>query len=206
MGGMWRQMSQPGPTYDWTPANLESHEVTVNVYSNCQEVELFLNGQSLGSKSLDAVDAVRVWTVDFAPGTLKAVGKNDGEIVATDEMTTAGDAAKISLATDTKKLFADFDSLAHVTVSITDDKGTRIPTADNEVTFSITGPGEIAALANALTQAQDFRGTEHAVWAGQLTAYIRATGSDGPITLTATADGLAKATITFETAPARPLR
>jgi beta-galactosidase len=175
----------------------------VNVYSNCDEVELFLNGNSLGSKPRGAVDSVRAWTVDFAAGTLKAVGKNKGVVVATQELATAGKAAKIALASSAQKLFADFDSLAHVTVSITDDKGIQAPTADNAVTFAITGPGEIAALGNGSTQAQNFRGTQHNAFNGQLTAYIRATGAGGPITLTATADGLAKATVTFETAPAR---
>jgi beta-galactosidase len=72
------------------------------------------------------------------------------------------------------------------------------------VTFAITGPGEIAALGNGSNQAQNFRGTQHNALNGQLTAYIRATGAGGPITLTATADGLAKGTVTFETAPGRP--
>ena len=193
-----------GPTNDWTPANLGAHSETVNVYSNCDEVELFLNGNSLGSKPRGAVDSVRAWTVDFAAGTLKAVGKNKGVAVATQELATAGKAAKIALASSAQKLFADFDSLAHVTVSITDDKGIQAPTADNAVTFAISGPGEIAALGNGSTQAQNFRGTQHNAFNGQLAAYIRATGAGGPITLTATADGLAKATVTFETAPARP--
>ena len=204
MGTMAWRLNQSGPTNDWTPANLEAHRETVSVYSNCEEVELFLNDQSLGSKPCGTRDPVRVWTVDFAPGRLKAIGKNYGEIVTTDELVTAGDAAKITLSASRKKLYADFDSLAHVIVSITDDKGVKIPAAKNKVSFSITEPGEIAALANGLTQAQDFRGTEHDAWAGQLTAYIRATSADGPITLTATAEGLTKAVLTFQTAPARP--
>lgn len=202
-GGFSMQRTTPVPTYDWTPANLEPHREIVNVYSNCDEVELFLNDKLLGSKPRGAIDSVRVWNVDFSPGTLRVVGKNNGQIVATNELKTAGEAARVTLSSSTPKLFADFDSLAHVTVAITDSNGVQIPTANNNLNFTITGPGEIAALSNGLTQAQNFRGTEHDAWAGQLTAYIRATSSNGPITLTATSEGLTKATLTFETAPAR---
>ncbi|MBN1973823.1 MAG: DUF4982 domain-containing protein [Sedimentisphaerales bacterium] len=207
-GGMGSRGYNPGLiyTYNWTPANLEPHSEVVNVYSNCDEVELFLNGKSLGSKSRGAIGSARTWTVDFAPGTLKAVGKNKGDIVASQELVTAGKAAKIVLTPSTRKLFADFDSLAHVTVSITDDKGVEVPAANNIVTFKVSGPGEIAALANGSTQAQNFRGTEHAALAGQLIAYIRAAGSDDSITLTAASNGLTSAAIRFETAPARTRR
>jgi beta-galactosidase len=192
------------PTYDWTPAALTPHSETVNVYSNCDEVELFLNDKSLGAKPRGARDSVRTWQVDFAAGTLRAVGKNKGEVVARNELTTAGAPAKIAFAPSTTKLFADFDSLSHVTVSITDANGNQVPTAANLVTFKVTGPGMLAAVANGSNTVQDFRAPQHAALNGQLAAYIRATGAGGPVTLTATADGLAPATLTFETAPARP--
>ena len=196
------------PMVDWTPGNMATPTETVNVYSNCQEVELFLNDKSLGAKPRGAVDSVRTWAVDFAAGTLKAVGKNGGQVAATQELKTAGAAAKVTLTpASSGKLYADFDSLAIVTVSITDEKGVQVPTASNNVSFAINGPGEIAALASGgPPRNQNFRGTEHGAAEGQLMAYIRATGNNGPITLTASAEGLAKGTLTIETAPARPGR
>ncbi len=192
-----------GSAVDWSPANRDPHPETIDVNSNCDEVELFLNDKSLGSKPRGKLDSVRTWQVEFAPGTLKAVGKNAGQPVANFELATAGPASQVTLQPSTQKLFADFDSLAIITVNIADAKGTLVPGATNNVSFKLTGPGEIAALATAPAVAQNFHGTEHATSNGQLTAYIRATGATGPITLTATAEGLAPATTTFETALAR---
>jgi beta-galactosidase len=75
---------------DWTPSNQAAHEESVEVYSNCEEVELFLNGKSLGSKGLPADASARVWPVPFDAGTLRAVGKNHGREVAAEELRTAG--------------------------------------------------------------------------------------------------------------------
>jgi beta-galactosidase len=70
---------------DWTPKNSAPHNENVDVYSNCKEVELFFNGQSLGVKTLAADASPRTWRITYAPGTLKAVAKNDRQVVATDE-------------------------------------------------------------------------------------------------------------------------
>ncbi|HEY4328521.1 MAG TPA: glycoside hydrolase family 2 TIM barrel-domain containing protein [Phycisphaerae bacterium] len=205
-GGAGRGAAGAGGTgADWTPANLAPHQETVNINSNCDEVELFLNNASLGSKPRGRIDSVRTWQVAFAPGTLKAVGKNKGAIVATQEFTTAGPAAKITLTPVVKSpLYNDFDSMSYVTVAVTDDKGVMIPAASNTIKFSISGPGKITALATGQLVVQNFHAPEHAAWNGELSAYVQATGDSGPITLSATADGLAPASLTFQTAPARP--
>jgi beta-galactosidase len=192
------------PTNDWSPANRSPHTEAVNVYSNCDEVELFLNGKSLGIKPRGPVDSVRTWAVAFEPGTLKGVARNQGQQVAAQELLTAGPAAKLTFTPSTKKLFADFDSLAHVTIAVADGKGVLVPQANNPITVALSGPGMLAALANGQLVAQDFRATTKPALFGQLVAYVRATGNSGPITLTASAEGLAPATMTFETAPARP--
>ena len=75
---------------DWNPLNPAPHDETVEVYSNCEQVELVLNGQSLGAQARAADLAPRTWTVPYAPGTLEAVGRNRGEIVARYELHTAG--------------------------------------------------------------------------------------------------------------------
>ncbi len=175
----------------------------MNVYSNCDDVELFLNNMSLGSKPKGAVDSVRTWNVAFASGTLKAVGKNKGQEVATCELATAGKPSKIALKASTDHLFADFDSVAHVTVMVTDDKGVEIPTAADVISFKISGPGILAGLENSAMQNQDFRGTSHPCVNGECVAFVQANGPGGKITLTASAPGLADATITFDAAPAR---
>src|SRR6185295_18981245 len=63
---------------DWTPASLDAHDENVEVYSNCEEVELLLNGNSLGAKPLNADASPRTWKVPFKPGALKAIARNKG--------------------------------------------------------------------------------------------------------------------------------
>jgi beta-galactosidase len=81
---------------DWTPRNPSPHEENVEIYSNCEEVELFLNGKSLGKKPKPADDSPRNWKVNFEPGTIKAVGTNGGKVVANYELRTAGETGKNS--------------------------------------------------------------------------------------------------------------
>jgi beta-galactosidase len=174
----------------------------VTVYSNCKQVELFLDGKSLGSKPKPADDSPRTWTA--AAGNLKAVGSNDGKPVATYELHAAGPAAKIALAADPgeAKLPHDYDDVATVQVTITDAAGNRVASATPEVKFAIAGPGAIAAIDNgAEDNHESFQGSQIRAAGGQCTAYIRATANSGKITVTATADGLATGSVTFTAQP-----
>ena len=152
----------------------------VTVYSNCKQVELFLDGQSLGSKPKPADDSPRTWTA--AAGTLKAVGSNDGTPVATYELHTAGPATKIALATDLggANLPHDYDDVATLQVTITDAAGNPVASATPEVQFVIAGPGAIAAIDNgAADNHESFQGNQVRADGGQCTAYIRATADSG---------------------------
>jgi beta-galactosidase len=174
----------------------------VTVYSNCKQVELFLDGQSLGSKPKPDDDSPRIWTA--AAGNLKAVGSNDGKPVATYELHTAGPAAKIALATDPgeTKLPHDYDDVATVQVTITDAAGNPVASATPEVQFAITGPGAIAAIDNgAADNHESFQGNQVRAAGGQCTAYIRSTADSGKITVTVTAEGLASGSVTLIAQP-----
>ena len=108
---------------DWTPENSNPHLENVEAYSNCKEVELFLNGKSLGTQEIHPDASPRVWNVTYAPGTLKAIARNDGKIVAKEELPTAGVPAKIILTTNHKKISNDWDSVAFVRAEIVDKHG-----------------------------------------------------------------------------------
>ncbi|HZI32974.1 MAG TPA: glycoside hydrolase family 2 TIM barrel-domain containing protein, partial [Candidatus Binatia bacterium] len=99
---------------DWTPRDSAPHDENVEVYSNCKEVELFLNGKSLGSQTVHADASPRVWKVQYEPGTLKAVGRNDDKMAATEELRTAGKPAKIVLSTDSHQLSPGWDQVAEI--------------------------------------------------------------------------------------------
>jgi beta-galactosidase len=185
---------------DWTPKDADPHQENVEVYSNCQEVELFLNDESLGSKPRDADDAPRTWKVPFQPGIIKALGKNNGQVVAAHELRTAGKPAKIVLTADCTKLSTDWDDVSYVTATVTDENGVRIPWADELISFKLEGPGVIAGVENGDRSSHEpFQASERHAFQGRLVAILKASGPSGKITLTASAPGLTGSSITIET-------
>ncbi|MGN6370128.1 MAG: glycoside hydrolase family 2 TIM barrel-domain containing protein [Phycisphaerae bacterium] len=182
---------------DWTPSILSPHKERVLVYSNCEEVELFLNGKSLGARAAPKDESPRRWEVDFAPGTLKAVGRNGGREAAESELQTAGKPAKVVLMCDRKAVGSNWDDLAFVTARVVDEAGIQVPSADNRITFSITGPGAIVAVENADPAAHDpYQANAYPVYIGRCLAMVRgSSGGSGPFTITARADGLAAGTL-----------
>ena len=188
---------------DWTPRNLDAHEETVEVYSNCEEVELFLNGKSLGAKSLPPDASPRTWLVRFESGTLLAVAKNRGRIVARDELKTAGAPARIVLTADRTRVAPAWDDVVHLTAKIVDKNGVLVPTANNLVSFAVSGPGVVAAVDNGDNSSHEkFQASQRRAYQGLSFAMIKAKASRGRITITASAPGLASASVTL-TAVAR---
>lgn len=157
-----------------------------------------LNGKSLGAKPRNADDAPRIWKVPFEPGTLKAIGRNKGQVVV-DELRTAGKPAKIVLAVDRSKLAPVWDDVSYVTVTVVDANGVIVPTASDLITFKVTGPGVIAAVDSGdNTSHESFQVSERRAYQGRCFAILRANASSGRIVLTASAPGLASGSITIE--------
>ncbi|HYG21418.1 MAG TPA: glycoside hydrolase family 2 TIM barrel-domain containing protein [Verrucomicrobiae bacterium] len=180
---------------DWTPRNAEAHDESVEVFSNCAEVELVLNGKSLGSKPKPRDDSQRTWTVPYAPGTLKAIGRNDRKIVASHELRTAGKPAKLLLTADRNRISPSWDDVAMVVVTVVDENGVMIPTAADTLTFSLKGPGVVAAVDNGDNASHEpFQAGERQALQGRCVAYVKATDG-GRIQLTASAPGLRTGTI-----------
>ncbi len=183
---------------DWSPANSSPHEEKVEVYSNCDEVELFLNGTSLGSQQRPADDAPRLWTVTYAPGTLKASARNGGKEVATQVLQTAGLGSKILLETDRNNLAPDWDDICYVRATVVDSNGVRVPSAADEINFSTSGPGVIAAVDSGdLASHEPFQVSQRKAFQGTCVAIVRATAAAGPIAITATAPGLTAGAVTI---------
>lgn len=185
---------------DWTPKTLEAHNETVELYSNCDEVELFLNGKSLGVKPLNQDASPRVWKVTFAPGTLRAVARNGQKEVATDELRTAGVAKRIILTTDKNKLRNDWNDVAFVRAQVVDEQGVVVPRADNLIRFSSTDPGWIAAVDSAdNASVEPFQATQRRVYQGICFALIKATKAGERIQISAESEGLQSGNVAFET-------
>ena len=187
---------------DWTPKNSAPHEENVEVYSNCKEVELFLNGKSLGSKPLNADASSRNWKVACAPGTLKAIARNGDKTVATDELRTAGAPAKIVLSSNQDRLPFDWNEVVFARAMVVDAHGILVPSATNLITFKISGPGVIAAVDNADSASHEpFQANERHAFQGKCVAFVKASAPSGKIILTASAPGLESGSITLKALP-----
>lgn len=131
----------------WNWAGKENQDIEVWAYSNCDEVELFLNKKSLGRKKVEK-DGHLGWNVKYNPGTLEAIGYKKGKKNLIDVVKTTGVAASLKLESDKIILDSNKNDVAVIKVSSLDKKGLPIPIADEEVTFSITGPAAIIGVGN----------------------------------------------------------
>jgi beta-galactosidase len=197
----------------WNWAGREGQNIPVMAYSNGDEVELFLNGKSLGRKkrfsepveipvgnniSPDHKFSTRyrlLWQVPYQPGTLKAVAYQGGKQVAVDEVHTAGVAAKVRLIADRGAIQADGEDLSFITVRIEDKDGNLVPGADNLVHFTVTGAGSIAAVDNGnAATVEPFQANQRKAFSGMALLIVRSQkGQKGSIHITATSDRLAQA-------------
>ena len=186
---------------DWTPRDTSPHEENVEVYSNCEQVELFLNGRSLGSKARPSDDAPRGWRVPFEPGTLRAVATNGGRVAATSELKTAGRPARVLLTADRTRLAHAWDDVAYVEATIVDENGVIVPAADDLVSFKVTGPGRVVAVDSGDNASHEpFQATARRAYQGRCFAILKATAASGRVKLAASARGLAPAAVTVEAA------
>ncbi|TKK70189.1 glycoside hydrolase family 2 protein [Ilyomonas limi] len=168
-------------------------------YNHADEVELFLNGKSLGKKHKEG-DSLHVWwRVVYQPGTLKAISTENGKTVLTQEIKTAGAPAKIVLKADRNTIHADGKDLSFVTVTVVDKDGNTVPYADNLIYYNITGQGSIVGLDNGQqTDLEPFKGTQHKTFNGLGLCVVQSNGAKGDITLQASADGLQGASIVMK--------
>jgi beta-galactosidase len=193
----------------WNWEGHEGQEIPVMAYTNADEVELFLNGKSLGKKKRfsDPVDIPvgpnvshelnfytkyrLLWQVPYQPGTLKAVAYSDGKEVAEDEVRTAGAPAQLVLVPDRNLIHADGEDLSFVTVRVEDRDGNLCPRADNTVHFDVTGAGEIKAVDNGnAATTEPFFADHRAAFNGLALLIVRSENRAGNIHISASSDGL----------------
>lgn len=187
-------------TADWTPNDFDTYDnAKVQVYSNCEEVELFLNDKSLGLLQKPADDSPREWNVTFEEGTIKAIGINNGKVAAQEEFKTAGKPAKIILTKSNPTLANNWDDVSFVTATIVDDKGIVCANADNLIKFSVTDAGKIIATDNGyIISHEDYLSPERSAYKGKAIAIIKAAKNTGKIEIKATVEGLEGAAISID--------
>jgi len=205
----------------WNWAGREGQIIPVVAYTNCDSVELFVNGKSYGVKvqefprqgnayawnryakpyvNITTADLHLSWDVVYEPGTLKAVGRKNGKQVIIDEIITAGKPYALKISTDSGKVNADGNDVALIYVDVVDDKGNVVPNAHNLVNFSITGNGKLIGVDNGdQRDTNSFRLKYREAFKGHVYAVIQADRKPGNINVTAQADGLIQTSVKIET-------
>jgi beta-galactosidase len=131
----------------WSWKGKEGKDIPVKIYSNCEQVQLFLNGKNLGKKEMPKNGHLE-WTVKYAPGTLMAKGFSKGKETTITKLETAGNAAELKFKADNQTLNANGTDISVIDIAVVDNKGNVVPAADNELAFSLSGPGKIIGIGN----------------------------------------------------------
>ena len=180
------------PHWNWAPGD----SVDVWAYTNAEEVELFVNGASRGVKRKQERVGHLMWRVAYEPGTLRAVARTAGVETARAIVRTAGAPVRIALTPDRARIRADGEDLSFVTVTVQDQRGRAVPTAEPLIRFKISGPARIVAVDNGdQISHTSFQAKEVRLFNGQALVIVRAGTGAGAATLTAEAEGLAPATL-----------
>ncbi|HYX82209.1 MAG TPA: DUF4982 domain-containing protein, partial [Gemmatimonadales bacterium] len=191
-----RPMLHVFPHWNWHAGDT----VDVWAYTNAEEVELFLNGVSLGVQRKPEIVSHAVWRVAYAPGTLRGVARTARRVIATDEVHTAGAPARIALTADRARITADGDDLSFITVTIQDRAGVPVPNAEPMVRFRIGGAARIVGVDNGDAMSHtSFQAHQVRLFNGKALVIVRAGTTPGTATLTAEADGLQPAIVTLTT-------
>lgn len=180
---------------DWTWPGKEDSILTVQVYADAPDVELLLNGKSLGRKK-NGRDTrfTSSWSVPYRSGTLQAIGYKNGKRVSNAELKTAAAAAKIKLDADRDTITTD--DLSYVEVLIQDERGVTDPKNESSIHFSLEGPGTIEGIANANpVSVESFQLPDHKAWQGKCLVVIRSKKETGTIKLTASSASMQASTL-----------
>ena len=195
----WSKWEWYDAVADWNWSAYEDQPLEVSVYSSCEQVELFLNGKSLGKKKTDrSTEFMAKWNVPYNAGELKAVGYKGKKMITSAVLKTADEPTTIKLTADRTTLLADGQDLSYITVELADGKGNRNPKSENLLRFDIEGPGSIVAVGNANPMSiESYQLPQRKAWQGRCLVIIKSSGKPGTINLTVKTEGLRSAEITI---------
>lgn len=185
----------------WTFPGAEGKPTQVDIYAVDEEVELFINGESVGRKPVGAASRNKAtFEVSYQPGTIEVVGYRGGKETERTRLQTTGTPAALHLAVDRETISSTYGDLAYVTVEIVDQDGRVVAYAEPEVSVEVTGAGELVALGSANPVSEEsYVGQQRNAWQGRLLAVIRSNGQAGEIVLTARSAELTPSTLRLQT-------
>jgi len=193
----------------WNWHGREGDTIPVWVYSNCDEVDLLVNGKSLGRQKVPHLGHVQ-WNATYEPGAIEARGYRGGKVVLTDKRETTGPAATLRLTADRTEINADGEDIAILKVEALDKDGRLVPLADNLIAFTVSGPGRLIGVGNGDPNClESDKAPKRSLFNGLAQVIIQATKHPGPIHIEAGKDGwnggdLTSATILITAKPAEP--
>ena len=205
--GTTDRLTERGPVSLWAHKRVDpvwnyndGQKISVNVFSNCQEVELFLNNKSIGiQKMADFKNRTLTWEVPFKNGTLRAVARNLGKDVASYELISTGTPASIIANADTEVLKSGQKGLAHISVNLCDENGNTVYSAENEVTCVVDGPIRLLGLEDSNpVNTEDYKDNRQHAYHGKILVYVQSTGKPGKALITLSAEGMKGTTLTLD--------
>lgn len=173
----------------------EGDKLSLFTYTNADEVELFINGKSIGTKKNNRADSkarnrIKWDNVTYKPGNIEAVARTAGKIVARHRIETAGKAVALRVEPDNASWQANGYDLQHLRITAVDSKGRRAYTADNKLHFAVEGDARIVAVSNGDITSDELNAvSERSLFHGSALVILRAGQSASKITLTTSADG-----------------
>lgn len=182
-------------SWNW-PSN---STVNVQVFANCPEVALTLNGQLISTRKMsEARRGMLIWQVPFEPGTLKVSGLKDGKEVCQYTLETTAAPSRVELLPDVKQLHANGKDVCQVEFRIVDEQGRRVTDAETEITFELSGPARLLGIGNGnLNSTESCKDFTHQTYQGRGLLILQTTPEAGEITLQAGAPGLKAAKVTL---------
>jgi beta-galactosidase len=173
----------------WNFEGREGEMIPVWVYSNMDEVELFVNGQSQGNQKVPHLGHVE-WKVKYEPGAIEARGSKDGKVVLTEKRETTGPAVAIKLTADRTEIDADGEDLAILKVEALDKEGRTVPTAGNLLAFKVSGEGKLIGVGNGDPNCQESdKEPKRSLFNGLAQVIVQATRRPGEIHIEAVKEG-----------------
>ena len=193
-----KDVLQLSPHWNWTAG--DSIKVWIN--SNADEVELKLNGKSLGKKMMEREGHLE-WKVKYAPGKLEAFGKRNGRKLYA-KVETAGEPYQIVLSPDRTEINADGKDVCVMNVTVTDSKGREVATAMNNIKFATEGSAKIIGVGNGNASSHEpdkyfDNNWQRKLFNGKCQVIIQSTATAGGFKFTATGDALQSASVTINT-------
>ncbi len=173
----------------WNFEGKEGEEIPVWVHSNLDEVELFLNGKSLGSQKVPHLGHVE-WKVKYVPGTIEARGSKGGKVAFVEKRETTGPAATIRLTPDRTEIDADGQDVAILTIEVLDRAGRPVPTANNFIGFKVSGDGALIGVGNGDPNCQESdKEPKRSLFNGLAQVIVQSTRQPGEIRIEAVKEG-----------------